>query len=207
MHSKTKLVETARILEQKGFLSLKEGNIAILDREAGRAYVTPSSVRKLTMTEDMVATVDAQTGEQLEGSYKASSETLLLLAALRARMDCTAAIHSHCTYLTAYAFQGRPIDMQNTSNIALFGQIPCIPYGIPGTEDIAKGLPEALQKHNLCLLSNHGVICVGPDMDECAGILELFEDTVKTYVISCSFGSPVSIPDAALQIMRERMGK
>lgn len=205
MNYKKQIVDIAHIMEQKGFATAKEGNLSIIDRNSNKMYITPTAQRKLTMTEDMVVVLDAQTGEQIEGEFKASSEYRLHLAALHSRPDCTAAIHSHCTFLTAYSFLGQPIDMGETNNIALYGgPIPCIAYGLPGTDEIARDLPQALHRHNICLLSNHGVICVEKTLDDCAGLLEMIEGTVKTHLVASQIGTPALIPKEAVAILRSK---
>jgi len=94
--------------------------------------------------------------------------------------------------------------MQNTNNIAvLAGSIPCIPYGLPGTAEIAAGLAEELQKTNMCLLGNHGVICIDKDLLRCSGLLEMVEKTVQTYELACSLGTPVAIPDDKIALIKQ----
>ncbi len=204
MDYKKELVATARILEEKGFVTALEGNISVLDRENGKLYITATGQRKLTMTEEMVAVMDINTDEQLEGSCKVSSEYLLHKIALMSRPDCTAAIHSHCLYLTAYAFLNKPIDMKNTNNIAVLAdKIPCLPYGIPGTPDIATGLSEVLQKTNMCLLGNHGVVCIEKNLLSCSGLLEMVEKTVQTYELAKTLGEPVPIPEEKIAIIKQ----
>ena len=204
MDYKKELLATARIMEDKGFLTALEGNISVLDRETGRLYISPTGQRKQTMTEDMVAVMDINTDEQIEGTWKVSTEYLLHKVALLSRPDCNAAIHSHCLYLTAYAFLNKPINMKNTNNIAvLAGTIPCIPYGIPGTLDITNGLAEELQKTNMCLLGNHGVICIDKSLLTCSGLLEMVEKTVQTYELACSLGTPVAIPEEKIELIKQ----
>ncbi len=209
MNFKKELIKTARILEEKGYLTALEGNLSIVDREAGLMYITPTGQRKSTLTENMVCVMDLETDKQIEGTHEPSSEYQLHKIALASRPDCTVALHSHCTYLTAYAWQNREIDMGRNNNVALMlGVIPCIPYGVPGTPDIAVGLPEKLQNNDICLLGNHGVINVGENLLRTSGMLEMVEEAVKTYMISLTFGTPTDIPrekgDQLLEILKKR---
>ena len=204
MDYKKELVATARILEEKGFVTALEGNISLIDRKNNRLYMTPHGQRKLTMTEEMVAVMDLSTDQQIEGSHTVSSEYIMHKIALTARPDCTAVIHSHCKYLTAYAFLNQPIDMKNTNSIAVIGGVlPCIPFGLSGTPEIANGLAEELMKTNMCLLGSHGVICIERDLLSCSGLLEMVEKTVETYVLACSMGEPKEIPADKAELMRK----
>jgi len=195
MNYKEELVKHAHICESKGLVNCIEGNISILDRKNGLLYITPSRTRKLDLKEEDVAVLNFETEEQLEGK-PASSEYRLHKAALLARPDCDAVFHSHSTYLTAYAMQGRSIKLDC---VALFrltkGEIKCLPYGKAGTSNIADGIAGAINDRPVCLLGNHGAVSVGTTLELAVGYLEALEDAVKTATISKSFGILKSIPD------------
>ena len=204
MDYKKELVKYAHLIEQKGFVNACAGNISIYDKENNRLYITPSQKRKLFLKEDEVAVLDYDSEAQIEGSVKASSEYRLHKAALDVRKDANAVIHSHCTYLTAFALQCKDIKIDCNTAFAVFvkGEIKCVPYGEPGTTHIADGLEDALADRDIALLGNHGVVCVGQTLESAFALLEDMEETVKTYVISKSFGEPVKIPDIEKLINR-----
>jgi L-fuculose-phosphate aldolase len=78
---------------------------------------------------------------------------LLHEAALKARPDCNAAAHIHAPYLTAYAYCGKDIKLKCSTTFSLvFEEIPCLPYGLPGTIHIADGIEDAIKDHDLILL-------------------------------------------------------
>ena len=96
------------------------------------------------MTEKDIAVL--QDGEQIEGYLKRSSEYLLHEAALKARPDCNAVVHTHAPYLTAFAYCNKDIKLRCSSTFALlFEDIPCLSYGQPGTKDIANGIEDAIK--------------------------------------------------------------
>lgn len=193
MNYKAELVTISALAEQKGFVNAYEGNFSIIDREAGRVYITPSATRKLTLTEEQVAVIDLE-GQQLEGSIKASSEAKMHLATYRLRPDCGAVVHSHCNFMTAYAMCGMPIEGNCHEEFLLTREIPCLPYGKAGTEAIYHGLENVISDHDLVLLGNHGVLGVGPTLAEAFRLLEAMENTVKSYTIAKLIGTPCAIP-------------
>ena len=175
---KKEIVYYAKLLDEKGLVNTLEGNLSILDRETGKMYITPSGTRKRFLNEDKIAVVKDK--EQIEGTVKKSSEILLHEAALKARPDCNAAAHIHAPYLTAYAYCGKDIKLKCSTTFSLvFEEIPCLPYGLPGTIHIADGIEDAIKDHDLILLGNHGCIAVGKvmisEMSE-EEIYKLFED-------------------------------
>lgn len=196
MNFKKEVVKFAHLMEEKGFVNAMEGNISIIDRKENKLYITPSGKRKLFLDEDMVAVLDLDSEKQIGGSLKVSSEYRLHKAALNIRKDCNVVIHCHCTYLTSYALQCKNVKIDCcTAFLAVKGEIPCIPFGMPGTVEIANGLEEVLKDRDICLLGNHGVICVGENLEDCSKLLEAMEETTKTYVIANQIGETKPIPD------------
>ena len=197
MNFKKQLVDFAHLIESKGYINGMEGNISILDRETNLLYITPSGKQKILLTEEMVAVLDLNSKKQVGGNYPVSSEYRLHDAALQARPDVCAVIHSNCTYLTAYSMLGKSIKMDCSSTFALIAknEIKCVPYGEPGTTHIADGLADAICDRNIALLGNHGVVSVGKDIENALRILEAAEETVRTYVIAKSLGEPLPVPN------------
>ena len=190
---KKELVFYAKLLEEKGYANSFEGNISIIDRDTDTLYITPSGMRKSFLNEDMVAVI--KDGEQIGGSFKRSSEYLLHEAALKARPDCVAAVHTHSPYLTAYAYCNQGVKLKCATTFALlFEDIPCIPYGEPGTTAIADGIETVIKDRPLILLGNHGVVSVGRSMEEAVALVESAEDALKIYHLTKQIGLVVDIP-------------
>lgn len=193
---KREIIRMGSLMEKVGFASGLEGNLSIIDRETGLIYITPSGFRKGSLTEDMIAVMDGDT--QVDGKYKRSSEYYLHKKALETRTDCDSALHLHPAYLTAFSLCGEPIRLRCATTFALVAgdEIPCVPYGQPGTEHIADGVEEALAEHDVALLENHGIICVDKNLDHACAVVEALEDIMRTYAIAKQLGlNPKDIPD------------
>lgn len=199
---KTELVKYARLLDEKGLVNSLEGNLSIIDRETDELYITPSSTRKSFLNEDTIAVL--KNGVQINGSLKRSSEYLLHETALNARKDCNAVAHIHAPYLTAYAYCGKDIEIKcSTTFSLLFKKIPCLPYGEPGTIHIADGLSDALQKSDLVLLANHGVVSVGKTLEDAIKIVEAAEEVLKIYHLAREIGPVSNITDEQLESLEK----
>ena len=191
---KNEIVFYAKLLEEKGLVNPLEGNISILDRAEQRLYITPTGIRKSFLTEDKIAVLKGD--EQVGGTLKRSSEYLLHAAALKARPDCNAVVHTHAPYLTAFAYCNKDIKLRCSSTFALlFEDIPCIPYGQPGTVHIADGLEEQMREHDLVLLGNHGCVCAADSMEKAVAVLEAGEEVMKIYSIAGTIGKIHDIPN------------
>lgn len=199
---KKEIVYYAKLLDEKGLVNTLEGNLSILDRETGKMYITPSGTRKRFLNEDKIAVV--KDGVQIEGTGKKSSEILLHEAALKARPDCNAAAHIHAPYLTAYAYCGKDIKLKCSATFALaFEEIPCLPYGEPGTIHIADGIEDAIKDHDLILLGNHGCISVGATMEDAVKLVEAAEEVLKIYHLTKEIGPVHNISDEQLESLFE----
>lgn len=192
----------AKLLDEKGLVNSLEGNISVLDRTEGKLYITPSGKRKSLLTPDMIAVMRGD--EQVGGSCRRSSEYLLHRAALDARPDCSAAVHVHAPYLTAYAFCSRSIRLRCSTTFGLlFEDIPCLPYGQPGTPAITDGIEEAIAHRDLLLLANHGCIAVGATLEEAVALIEAGEEVMKIYALARAAGEVSDIPPADWERMCE----
>ena len=170
----------ANILEQKRLVTALEGNASIIDRETGLTYITPSGRMKLLLQREDISVMD-ESGAQIGGRGKRSSEYLLHEAVYRARPDVNAVVHCHCPYLTAYALRYQDfIVPEDCSLHVVFQRFVCLPYGKNGTHEIHKGIEAALAHSPLCLLGGHGVVCVSASMESCIGLLEAAEGLAKT---------------------------
>lgn len=199
---KKEVVFYSNLLDEKGLVNPLEGNISILDRETGELYITPSGIRKRFLNEDLIAVM--KDGEQVGGSAKRSSEYPLHAAALKARPDCSAVVHVHAPYLTAYAYCCQDIRLKCSTSFSLvFEEIPCLPYGEAGTVHIADGIEDAIKDHDLILLGNHGCVAVGKTMEDAVKIVEVAEEVLRIYHLTKSIGEVKNIPDDKLESLCE----
>lgn len=183
---KQTIVEVARTMDQKNLVNTYEGNLSI--KKDDKILITPSGKSKASLTTEMIAVID-ETGKQHEGTLRYSSEYLLHLAAYRLRKDIHAAIHSHAPYLTAFALNNQPIQSDAYPEmINLFGKIPVVPYGTPGTEEIAAEMGPHLAASKVVLLANHGVLAVGFDLYDAFNLTQAAESIAYILTLAHNLG-------------------
>ena len=174
------LVLFSHLLEQKGFVNGLEGNISLIDRASGRIYITPSQHMKLLLEEADVCILDLD-GNQLAGKYPRTSEFFLHQAIYRACSGKNAVVHSHCSYLTAYALLERDFVLpEKTPLRKAFSRLMCLPYGKAGTHEVHRGIEQALAESPVCLLGGHGVVSAADTLENAAGYLEAAEGFART---------------------------
>ncbi len=180
------IVEIAKVMDQKNLVNTYEGNLSI--KHEGKILITPSGQSKAFLTTDMIAVIDEK-GKQYEGRLRYSSEYLLHVAAYRLRDDVCAAIHSHAPYLTSFALNSQPIESKAYPEmINLFGKIPVVPYGTPGTDEIAAEMGPHLAKSKVVLLANHGVLAVGSDLYDAFNLTQAAESIAYILTLANNLG-------------------
>ena len=168
---KKSIVDVAQMLNRKGLVGPYEGNISVKDGD--RVYLTPSGHSKELLTEGQIIITDLE-GNLLEGQLKPTSETPMHTKCYELRPDINAVVHCHAPYATAYAQANIPVESKVSPEfMLLFGKVPVIPYGTPGTLDIIAGLEDVIKDYDVVLLANHGVLAVG------ATPLEAFSKTMS----------------------------
>lgn len=161
---KKEIVDVAHMLDEKGLVGTFEGNISA--KEGNRVYLTPSGRSKKLLTEGQIITTDLN-GNVIEGDLKPTSETPMHTLCYKLRDDIKGVVHCHAPYATAFAQAGKPIELKSSHEFPImFGIVPLIPFGKPGTENIIKGIEDYIMDYDVFLLEGHGVLSVGKSVFE-----------------------------------------
>lgn len=156
---KKEIVETAHMMNRKGLVGTYEGNISV--KSGDRVYLTPSGHSKELLTEGQIICTDLS-GNVIEGQLKPTSETPMHTKCYELRDDIGSVVHCHAPYATAYAQANMAIENKVSPEfMMLFGKVPLIPYGTPGSLDIINRLEDFIEDYDVFLLANHGVLAVG----------------------------------------------
>jgi L-fuculose-phosphate aldolase len=194
------VLEAARMMDQKGLMSTFEGNISV--KRDGLLYITPTQTSKGSLTAAMIAVYD-ESGRQVAGELKASSELSMHTALYRMREGIGAVAHAHPPYLTAHAICHKTFTTDCYPEfLALFAEIPVAPYGTPGSHDIYAGLKPLIQDHYVVLLANHGALAVGSTAVKACARLEAAEASAAILDLANRIGKPVPLGEAEIKRIR-----
>ena len=181
------IVEAGKRLYKNGYVAANDGNITAR-MEDGTIWCTPTGVSKGYMTEEMLVRVD-EDGRILEGKRPVSSEIQLHLAIYRANPKLGAIIHAHGPGATAWAAYGKPWELGISLDSALhLGVVPCAPFAITGSWELAKSAAPYCRIHTAVLLEHHGSVTWGKDVKQALFRMEVLEQTFKTYANMKAFG-------------------
>lgn len=197
MEAIREIIRISKKMEEMGLVNTFEGNLSI--RQDGLLYITPARTRKSMLTEELIAVFD-EDGTQIYGEKKASSEKNMHETAYKIRDDISAAIHCHPPYLTAHAMCHAPLDYKCHPEILFhFRDIPVAPYGQPGTPAIVENGRDLLEKRNLIILANHGILAVGSTLEKAFQRVEAAEKFAMTVCYSKHIGPLVDIPESEVE--------
>ena len=181
----SKLIEVCNKLYDRELASGKSGNVSI--RLGNYIAITPTLKAMNDLNENDIVLVDMKSNVLTKG--KPSSEVGMHFAIYNKRSDVNAIIHTHSPYTTGFAFSDKKI-----KRLEGFGEInnpyvASIEYEKPGSDELALNASEAIKNEDVLVLKNHGVICVGKDLNETESLAIFIEESAKTQFVSYMLNS------------------
>jgi len=186
---RTLMVEMGKKLLASGLTEGTGGNLSI-SVEPGKAFlISPSGMDyNGILPEDMVL-LDWE-GEILEGSRTPSSEWELHREAYNVRSEARGVVHTHSPYATAFSTLGRDLPAVHYLIGYAGTSVPCTPYALFGSSELARSVAPGLKRSRGVLLGNHGVLAVGSSLEKAYTIAEAVEYVAKIYAHAHTMGEP-----------------
>lgn len=210
MEISEQIVAIAQRLHARNMLAAADGNISfrLSDNEI---LITPSGIAKAFMKPQEMAVITLD-NKILVG--KPSGERLMHLEIYKNCPKAKAVIHAHPPTAIAWSI-ARPdlkeLPADSLSEVILAtGRIPFVPYARPGTLDMGTHLTSFLPKHRALILSRHGAVAWGEDLDEAYRGMERIEHSALILAKAVQLGGLTSLPAdevAVLHQMREELGE
>ena len=196
-----KIIETCLAMNRLGINQGVAGNVSA--RHGDGILITPSGLAYDSMKPSDIVFLDRD--GRSHGSRKPSSEWRFHYDILREREDAGAVLHAHSTCCTALACLGREIPAFHYM-VAVAGgdSIRCAPYATFGSQELSDNALAALKDRKACLLANHGMICIGRDLDSVLTLALEVETLARQYCQALQLGEPVILPDAEMQRVLEK---
>jgi L-fuculose-phosphate aldolase len=191
-----------RRLWERGLVGGQEGNVsARLD--ADRILVTPAGFSKVDVTpEDLV--IVSSDGRHVVGANRASSELALHVRAYARRPDVHAVVHAHPPTATGMALAGAAIPANVLPEIiVLLGSVPLVPYGMPGTSDVADRFEPFWAGHDAFLMANHGALTLGTDLRVAHQRMESLEQAARIVTTARTLGAVSELSEAEVRSLAQ----
>lgn len=179
------------------------GNLSVINRSLNLVAIKPSGVDyQILEPEDIV--ILTPDGEIIEGALKPSSEIHFHLALYQARPDIFAIVHTHQAYATTLACLHWELPAVHYLVGFSGNKVPLAPYATYGTSQLAENIVSSLGVYNACLMANHGLVAVGPNLEAAFTTAEQIELTAQIYLLSKSVGNPIILGDEEMKLVIEK---
>jgi len=189
---KEEVVKFAKKLNATNLSPLRSGNISVRTKisKFDGFLITPSGKKYETLKTDEIVFVRLN-GEYEDNGQIPSSEWRFHQDIYLNKERAKAIVHAHSPYATAVSVLGKPIPAFHYM-VAIAGgdNIKCSKYATFGTRELSKNIIKALENRKACLMSNHGQVAFGENLDEAFELAEEVENICNQYIITLKIGKP-----------------
>ena len=184
----SEIIRYSKMLNTKRLSALRSGNISI--RYNNGFLITPSGVKYSSLKSEDIVFVSLD-GKFEENKLKPSSEWRFHRDIYSNKKEAQAIVHAHSPHATAVSSHGKTIPPFHYM-IALAGgeDIKCTKYATFGTEELSKNVINALQERSACLMSNHGQVAFGKNLEDAFELAQEIENICHQYIIALKLGQP-----------------
>lgn len=176
--------DAGKRLLQEGLVARTWGNVSVKVNER-QMVITPSGRRYDELTPEDMVLVDIYT-LNYEGTLKPSSELKLHCEVYKTRPHIGAVIHTHQLYASIVASAQRHVEVYDPEHQRILGAtvIKAAPYALPNTKKITVDTANAIEGSNAALMSNHGVVCIGKDLEDTFVVARTLEAACAQFIAS-----------------------
>src|SRR2546430_400339 len=181
------IVSFGRALHERGYVAAMDGNLSVRLAE-NRILATPTAMCKGVMRPSDLVIVDMQ-GRRLGGKRDVSSEIAMHLLIYRLRPDIRGIVHAHPPTATGFAAAGLALNQPLVCEVVIgLGSIPLAKYGTPGTPELTDALEPLVPQYDAILISNHGVVAYGSDLNHAYMKMETVEHFAQIALVTHLLG-------------------
>ena len=164
------------------------GNISA--RDGNTIWMKPSGFAMDELTPDSLCGMDLESGKQVAGDGRPTSEVNMHLGIYRVRPDVVAVFHTHSAWASGVISSGVELGPMFAEFVNDLGRVTTVPYVTPTTQNLADTMADAARDHDTIFMVNHGVLAVGQNMKQAFYRVAVVEDAAKSMVAACAVGTP-----------------
>ena len=175
---KNKIIKATKQMTTIGFNIGSEGNIS--HRYDQKILITPSGIDNLDLTIAKISEVDIE-GEVKNG-IEPSSEIFMHSYLYKKYPEIHSIVHCHSNWATILSCFGIKIPSFHYM-VAEFGgnDVKCAKYATFGTKELARNIIQVMKNRNACLISNHGQLTMGQNIESALHLSIALEKLSKQY--------------------------
>ena len=209
---KKEVIKYALKLNSTNLSPLRSGNVSVrvTKDDVEGFFLTPSGKRYEDLVpEDIVFLSLKEEYDNLKlfnSSLNPSSEWRFHQDIYRKKKEAKAIVHAHSPHATAVSVHGESIPAFHYM-VALAGgdDIKCAEYATFGTSELSQNIIKALQNRKACLMSNHGQLTFGKNLNQAFELAEEVENICHQYINTIKLGKPTILSFAEMQKILEKI--
>lgn len=200
---RAKIIKTALALNSTGLSAGASGNVSARVENEG-FLITPSGVKYHKLRPEDIVFMDFA-GNVIQGEYVPSSEWRFHMDVYNSRRPAKAIVHAHPPYATALACLNKGIPAFHYM-VAIAGgkNIRCCRYEPFGTPELSHAVLEALDGRRACLMSHHGLITYGDNLEKAMSLAVEVEVLAQQYQLVLQMGEPELLSDQQMEDVMHR---
>ena len=185
---------------------LRSGNISVRSDEDGIQgfLITPSGKKYNSLKEDDIVFVSNDGNH--DTNLKPSSEWRFHKDIYLKKLNAKAIVHAHSPHAAAVSAHGKDIPAFHYM-IALAGgdSIKCAKYATFGTQELSNNIIDALENRKACLMSNHGQVAFGENLESAFELAEELENICHQYINTIKLGDPKILSSSEMDVILEKV--
>ena len=209
---KLEVIKYAKKLNDTNLSPLRSGNVSVRTDLSGKEgfFITPSGIKYNDLQEDKIVflEMDEKKNEQkiMDYGLNPSSEWKFHQDIYINKPEAIAIVHAHSPYATAVSAHGKNIPAFHYM-VALAGgnDIKCADYATFGTKQLSKNIIQALKGRKGCLMSNHGQVAFGKNLDQAFELAEEIENICHQYINTIKLGNPKILSSSEMDVILEKV--
>ena len=197
------IIKYANMLNSEKLSTLRSGNVSL--RYKNGFLITPSGVKYSLLKADDIVFVSLD-GKFDETKNKPSSEWRFHRDIYSSKNEANAIVHAHSTYATAVSAHNKDVPAFHYM-VALAGgnDLKCAKYATFGTQELSDNIIEALENRKACLMSNHGQVAYGDNLNSAFELAEEVENICHQYINAIKLGEPKILSSSEMDVILEKV--
>ncbi len=193
LDQRNQIIEYSIKLNSTNLSPLRSGNISLRGKENDKEgyLITPSGKKYETLKAEDIVFMGLNEEPRDISNQNPSSEWRFHRDIYLNKKEAHAIVHAHSPHATAVSSHGKTIPPFHYM-IALAGgeDIKCADYATFGTEELSNNVIKALEKRSACLMSNHGQVAFGKNLEDAFELAQEVENICHQYTIALKLGKP-----------------
>ena len=206
LEKRKELIKYSIKLNTSNLSPLRSGNISVrsIENSVEGFLITPSGKKYDTLKEEDIVFVSSDGNHDI--NLKPSSEWRFHKDIYLKKTDAKAIVHAHSPHATAVSAHGKDIPAFHYM-IALAGgnSIKCAKYATFGTQELSDNIIDALKNRKACLMSNHGQVAFGENLESAFELAEELENICHQYINTIKLGDPKILSSSEMDVILEKV--